>query len=60
MIGQNNGFARAVADGDAEVMDYRAPMISSAELTHAWAESADRSPTRWRVRILSARSGWSR
>ena len=42
MIGQNDGFARAVAEGDAEVNDYRAPMISTPELTHAWAESADR------------------
>lgn len=42
MIGQNNGFARAVADGDAEVNDYRPPMISAAEFAHAWAESADR------------------
>jgi len=41
MIGQNRGFALAVATGDADESDCAAPNFRPGELSEAWTQSAD-------------------
>ena len=40
MIGQNNGFATAVRDGDAPRDAYAVPVLTSAAVSATWATSA--------------------
>lgn len=43
MIGQNHGFAAAIASGDAAAEEYAPrPVADAAELARAWQQSADR------------------
>ena len=42
MIGQNEGFATAVRDGDAPLAAYAAPELTPGEVLPRWSESADR------------------
>lgn len=42
MIGQNNGFAVALRNGDAEESEYAAPTVQPDQLHRRWRESASR------------------
>ncbi|MER7556334.1 TIGR03086 family metal-binding protein [Nocardioides sp. NPDC126508] len=42
MVGQNLGFAAAVADGDASVAAYASVPVTAEDLADRWQESADR------------------
>src|SRR3954451_3545808 len=42
MIGQNNGFATAVAGGDAELAAYHGPNVTPGALVPLWNASATR------------------
>lgn len=42
MVGQNNGFAAAVADGDAPLSAYEGPTITAATLMPSWSASSAR------------------
>ncbi|SFC53087.1 TIGR03086 family protein [Nocardioides terrae] len=55
MVGQNEGFAAAVADGDAPVEAYAAPELSAEQVRSSWDASADRLRTAFRDAAPEAR-----
>jgi uncharacterized protein (TIGR03086 family) len=42
MVGQNEGFARAVREGDAPLTAYAAPELTGDDITQRWEASAER------------------
>lgn len=55
MVGQNDGFASAVREGDAPVTAYAAPRLTAADVPARWTDSAARLRAAFRTAMPQAR-----